>query len=180
MKFLLDQRCALQGAKAAGINLKVIFFAEVNPAVLPAGEADHPVAAQSLAGLQNVQRREDDNEKSLEAGEERLILLLLVVQHDIINDQIVALGCHGGNGMAHTAQCLFADRPSLDHNQRFSIFGYFLESKTIRVVLQGLRQHGAELIHLDMQERLFSNFLERLRNGTLARTADAVEKDDLR
>jgi hypothetical protein len=70
--------------------------------------------------------------------------------------------------MAHAAQDLGADRPGLDDNQWLSIFGNFLESKAIRMILQGVRQHGAEVIHLYVQERLAGNFLELSCNGTLA------------
>ena len=70
--------------------------------------------------------------------------------------------------MAHAAHGPGADRPGLDDNQRFSVFGNFLKSETIGMILQGFGQHGAEVIHLDMQEGLARNFLELFRNGTLA------------
>jgi len=165
LRFLPDEDGAFRRAKTAAINLKVIFFAAMNPVVLPAGQADQPVTALPLAGLQNFQRCKHTNEKDSEAREQCGIFFLLVFQHDIINDQIVALS---GNGMAHAAQDLGADRPGLDDNQWLSIFGNFLESKAIRMILQGVRQHGAEVIHLYVQERRAGNFLELSCKGALA------------
>lgn len=176
MKFLLDERGAFQWIQTAGINLKVIFFAAVNPAVLPAGEADHPVAPLLLAGLQNFQRREHANEESIEARQERGIFRVFVVQHDVINDQIVALSRLGGDGMAHAAQGPGADRPGPDHNQRLSVFGGFLKGETIGMILQRFRQHGAEVIHLNVQEGLARNFLQLFCNGALARVPTPLRR----
>ena len=106
--------------------------------------------------------------KCAEGGQKRRIFFVLVFQHDIINDQVVALGRHGDNSMTHPAQDPFADRPGPDGNQPLSVFGNFLKGESIGVILQGLGQHGAEVIHLDVQEWLDRNFLELFCDGALA------------
>jgi hypothetical protein len=76
----------------AGIDLEVIALACMDAIELPPGNADHPVLAPAFPFLDDPKRREDPDKDNIEPGEEDSIVLHLGFQHDVIDNEIVALG----------------------------------------------------------------------------------------
>ena len=120
---------------------------------LPASQPDQPIPALTLTCLQNLQRSEHPNQQDGIIREEHGVIRLGSPQHDLIDNEVVALTCHGGDGVSHTPQSPFGDRARLDHHQGFAVlFGRF-EGQPFRMPEGGRGQHVDECVHLDMQKR---------------------------
>ena len=57
--------------------------------ILPSRQADHPIAALSLAGFQNLERREDAHQEDLEGREDGRIFLGSAARQDIVTMRLL-------------------------------------------------------------------------------------------
>jgi hypothetical protein len=139
---------------------------------------DHAVAALTLAGFENVQGGEDADLEQVEGRKQVHIFRLLASQQDVVDDHVVALRGHGGDGVPHAPEDSLGDRPGPDDDGGLAVLVHGFEGDPVPLSETGFRQHPEEGIHLDMQEALGRYRLQRLRDGAFASAADAVEKDD--
>ncbi|KRB21166.1 hypothetical protein ASE05_21200 [Mesorhizobium sp. Root172] len=131
-----------------------------------------------FAGFQDLQRRHDANPMEIEGRQQFDIFRHFAIAQHIVDDQVVALPGHGGDGVAHAAQGTRSRRSGPDHDRRLAALPDGLIGKAVGMVLQGIGQHLDEGVHLDMQERFGGYCLQRPGDRTFAGTADAIEQDD--
>ncbi len=146
--------------------------------ILPAREADQAVGALPLACFEHLQGREHADHVKREIGEQSGVFRHLILEHDVVDDQVVALARHGGDGVAHAAKGPLRHRSALDDDRGLAVLLHGLEGEAVAMIPELLRHHVQERVHLDMQERLPRDGLQRLGDRALADAADAVKEDD--
>lgn len=138
-----------------------------------------PVGSLDFTSFENFQWREHANQMKIEGGEQLEIVRHFAIAQHIVDNQIVALPRHGNDGVPHAPQGSCPDRTGSDHDAWFVAVSSGFVGKTVRMVLQGFRQHVDERVHLDMQEGLGGYRLQRPGDRALAGAADTIEKNDL-
>ncbi len=141
-------------------------------------QPDQAITALAFAVLKNIQGRKDADPVNLITRKNVFIFRSFAAQHDIIDNEIVALSRQGANRVVHTAQGPLTDRPGSDDHRRFAVFNHGLIGEAVGMILIGLGQHRHETIHGHVQKGLGGYGLQRLGQGTFARAANAVEKND--
>jgi hypothetical protein len=99
----------------------------------------------------------------------------------VIDDHIVALPCHGDDGVPHPLQRPLGNYAGPDDDERFPLLVHGLEGESVGMMLlvRG-RQHRDERIQLDVEKRLDRHGLQRPRDGALSDASDAVQNNDAR
>ena len=137
---LLDLTGAFEWREHTGVDFEVITYVRVHALILPARQARQPVRAPGFAGFQDVQRRHDAHQMEIEGRQQFDIVRYFAAARHVVDDQVVALPGHGGNGVAHAAQG-FAHRSGPDHDRRLAVPLNGFVGETIGMVLQGIGQH---------------------------------------
>ena len=92
---------------------RVVGDPAVNKAVLPTRQADLPIATGALSLLDHIQRGGETDEIQVVGLQEVTILLrLLGADHNLINDEVIALSGHGGDSVSHTAHSTLKNGPA--------------------------------------------------------------------
>jgi hypothetical protein len=69
---------------------------------LPSCQANQSIPAFPLSRFENIERSEKPNEAKFKWVQEFAVFLRFAAsQHHVVDDQVIALACHGGDGMAH-------------------------------------------------------------------------------
>ncbi len=128
----------------------------MDPLELTLCKANLSVTSGEFSISNNVERREEPNQPKIEFHKQLPIFGVFAVEKHVINDHMISAVGHCRDGISHAFQCspdyisgLNVDGPAVDTTEDQSI-----------LVLDGPRgQHCKEIIHLDVQERLFSDVL---------------------
>ena len=149
--------------------------------VLPARQSDQPIAAFTLASLENVQRGRDFDQEDLEGSEQRRILRPSRFPAGRCST-IRSLPCAAMAAIAcrMPRKTRWATGPVPDDDRGLAVFLHGFEAEPVRLSETGSGQHIQKGIHLDMQERHGRYRLQCLRDGALADAADAVQEDNAR
>ena len=153
----------------------------MDAAILPACQAEFPVATCFLPRLKHLERGEEANQVKVGGAQESTVFLHNPgLDHHFINNKVVSLCGHRGDGVSHAAHGTFEDRAGPYGNDRLAAVLRRLEHEAIWMGKHLLRQHVYEGVHGDVQERLGGDRLKRLCRGAFPDAADAVQYDDLR
>ena len=148
----------------------------MDPLKLTLCKANLSVTSGEFSISNHVERREEPNQPKIEFLEQLPIFGVFAVEKHVINDHMISAVGHCRDGISH------AFRRSPDYISGLNVDGlavYTTEDQSI-FVLNGPRgQHRKEVIHLDMQKRLFSNLLNSFSDGGFPNTAYPVEHNDL-
>lgn len=129
----------------------------MNTLELPAGKANLSVAAHLFALFENVQRGKHSNYFDVEGRQQLAILRIdTTPNHDFINDEVIALGGHGSNGMTHACKRSLQYKASAKGNGRISS-AYIFVNEAVRVAEQMLRHHFEKGVHRNMEHGQASN-----------------------
>ncbi len=85
----------------------------MNEIILPARQADLPVATCTLSQFKHIQRGNKTNQIEVVGSQEVTILMRFPsLDHHLINNEVVALLGHGSDGVSHTAHGTLENRPA--------------------------------------------------------------------
>ena len=152
LKLILYELGAFHRRRNTRVDLEIIIHGFVNSIELPSRQSDQSIAAPAFAGLENVQRHEDTDHEDVEVGEEAGIFHTRAAQHDVVDDEVVALSRQRGNGVSHPAQGSLANRSGPDDDLRLAIIEHGFVCEAVGMIVIGLGEHRHEGIHLDVQE----------------------------
>lgn len=107
---------ALHWRGDARVNFKVIFHALMDAIVLPSSQADQSITPLALSFFEHDQRGKDTDKEEVKRSEELDILHYPLPQQNVIDDQIVSLCSHRGDGMLHASEGSVSHRPRFDDN----------------------------------------------------------------
>ncbi|PWW04050.1 hypothetical protein DFR52_101740 [Hoeflea marina] len=152
-----DARCIL--LRGGSIDFQIVSSADMNTLELPSGKANLSVAAHSFALLENGQRSKYTNYFYVVARQQLAILRLdTAPDHDFIDDEVIALGSHGSNGMTHACQCSLQYMAYAKGNGGLSS-AYIFGNEAVGVAEQMLRHHFYKGVHRYMEHGHASNCL---------------------
>jgi hypothetical protein len=86
-----DKLGAFHRAIRGGIDLEIVCNTRVQPITLPPCEANHSIAASSLAFLEYAERCKYADDKESELRQELVVIGAILGQHDFVDNQVVAL-----------------------------------------------------------------------------------------
>src|SRR5262245_27251146 len=113
------------------VDLEIIGPPDMDAVELPPGQADHPVLAPAFTLFDDRKRRENADKGNMEAGEQGSILFHLGTQHDVIDNEIVALGRESRNGAPHAAQRASRDLTRPDGDRGCAGFTFVLKPEAV-------------------------------------------------
>ena len=153
----------------------------MDAAILPARQAEFPVATCSLPHLEHIERSEEADQMEIERAQESTVFLHRPdLDHHFIDDEVISLLCHRGDSVPHAAHSTFKDRAGPYGDDRLAAVLRGLKQEAIRMRKHLFRQHVYEGVHGEVQERLGGDRLKRLRRGTFPDAANAIEDNDMR
>ena len=128
----------------------------MDPLKLTLCKANLSVSSGELSISNDVQRREKPNQPKIKLPEQLPIFGVFAVEKHVINDHMISAVGHCRDGISHAFQC------SPDYISGLNVDGLAIdttEDQSIFLLDGPRRQHRKEVIHLDVQKRLFSNLL---------------------
>ena len=112
----------LHRRRRGGVDLQIVGYVAVNTIILPARQAERAIAARALPGFEHVERREETDQTQIELGKEPAVFSQLFrSDHELVDDQVVALRRHGRDGVTHAPHDALNKRTCPDDDGRFAL-----------------------------------------------------------